>query len=231
MELEQLRNHIINLRASCATMNFFAGIDYAKIADLVEIASKALPEHDGFFKRFKKQFLMNFPYDVIQPSIVEGFCDYVIELIDAERMAGQKEKEGKLFLSADDKIVQAGKAFRREDRTGVFNELNTAVELMLKKKLGIPITIKKINNAKILDVLIAEGIGPGDFLKAVRKCLCLTGDVKHRAFNPTEQQCVLALASVEELRRELEKAPIGLPEKVKEKIFTREYLVENVAPF
>jgi len=131
----------------------------------------------------------------------------------------EKIRDGKIFASAEEKMKQAGTSYGLKDYSGVMSNLNTALELMLKEKLGIPTTITKIDTANIVEIMIAGKIGPIEHLKEVRKRLFVDAHVKHRGYIPLSNECIHALKAMEDLKKQLERTEIALTEETKDNIY------------
>ena len=68
----------------------------------------------------------------------------------------------------------------KDDYPSRMNNLNTALELILKDKLAIPPTIPQINTSNVIDVCIKYGVCPGDYLSEAKKHVCMIDNkVKH----------------------------------------------------
>lgn len=130
--------------------------------------------------------------------------------------------EKKLFYAPEDKINIASAAFENGDSVSVFNNLNTALELILKDILDIPTTKTNIHTADIINIMVKHGIGPIEHLKEVKKhVLSIDNKSKHQGFNPSEIQSINALKSMEDFMSKLNKSDIILTEVIKNKLFKR----------
>jgi hypothetical protein len=105
---------------------------------------------------------------------------HIIEVLELEKAFESKVKERKIFESISDKLEQAGLSFRKEDYTSVFHNLNTALELILKDKCGIPTTITDINTSNVIDLLVKYEIEPyAHFSESRKRVTEVTNRVKH----------------------------------------------------
>jgi len=183
----------------------------ARYRDIMIAVSPVLPEHKTFISQ-----VMNFnEYEPISSALKE-----IVALLDISEQAIQNIDEGKIFASVEDKIKQAGISFKNQDYPGVFNNLNTALELMLKEKLQIPTTITDINTTNIIEILISEKLGPTKHLEEVKKRLLFDAHTKHRGYIPQPNECVHALKAMEDLKKVLEPMTMVLSEGVQEKIYS-----------
>ena len=130
------------------------------------------------------------------------------------------EEKGTFLTSAKEQLTQAGIAFEHEDYPGVSNKLNTCIELALKDVLGIPTTIKGIKVSNVIEIMIANKIGPIEYLKEVKKHVLMDNFVKHQGMRIIEARAGNAIASSENLLKKLPKEPFKIPEEIKEKIWT-----------
>jgi hypothetical protein len=92
--------------------------------------------------------------------------------------------------------------------------------LVLKDKLGIPMTITKINTSNIIDILIKHKIEPYLYLAETRKhILLIDNKIKHQGFSPSKADCINAIKAMEELIFRLKNKEIELNEDIKSKIY------------
>ena len=143
-----------------------------------------------------------------------------MDLLLLEENEGDKSDSQRLFKSAEDKMKECNTSLEKEDWDGCMNDANTALELMLKEKLGIPTTIKKIKTGRIIAYLLGIGKGPTAFLKeAQNKILMSDNLIKHIAYSPNKTDCVYALKALEELERKLKSDGINLTEEETKTLF------------
>jgi hypothetical protein len=101
-----------------------------------------------------------------------------------------------------------------------FHNLNTALELVLKDKLGIPATITGINTSNIMDVLTKYKVEPYLYLEEVRKhVLVIDNKIKHQGYCPSKIDCINGIKAMEELIAKLRNTDIELTEEIKNKIY------------
>jgi hypothetical protein len=110
-------------------------------------------------------------------------------------------------------------SFRKEDYNSCFNNLNTALELVLKEKLRIPLTITKVNTAKIVDILVKHKIQPHLYLSEAKKHITdITNKIKHSGYIPSKSDCIFAMKAMEELFAQLKMTEMELSKEVRNKI-------------
>lgn len=145
---------------------------------------------------------------------------YIQTIIAAEKNSLTKTKELKIFENADVKMKQAALSFRKEDYSSTFRNLNTALELVLKDKLGIPTTITKINTSNIIDVLAKHKVEPYLYLNEARKRIVMIDNkIKHQGYSPSKTDCISGMKVMEELISRLRDKEIKLTEEVRNKIY------------
>jgi len=120
----------------------------AEIRNLMCIAAEALPDHYAFFRHvFEDSHNLNIG-NAVSATV------HLLKIIEIEKASETKIRKMKIFDSANEKLKQAGLSFRNDDSASVFHNLNTALELVLKDKLGIPTTITGINTSNLIDIWV-----------------------------------------------------------------------------
>jgi len=194
----------------------------AKVRNGINLAHKSLPEHEDFFVTIYKEIGLDserdYPKFTIRNTI--SVFNHILEIIEIEKTSEAKIKEMKIFESAEEKMKQANLSFRKEDYASVFHNLNTVLELILKDKVGIPITITGINTSNIIDLLIKDRTESHLYLSEARKrVLMIDNKIKHQAYLPSKIDCINGLTAMEELISKLRGKEIKLTEETKKKIF------------
>lgn len=188
---------------------------FSKFINLISIATKELPEHKVFFNsEWAERYSINV-------SDAAEFCDYILELLELKTRSEKRIHERKIFQEADDKLKEAGVSFSKGDSTSVINNLNTCIELALKDKLDIPITITKINTDKIIDICMAHKVGPVEYLKEIKKhVLEIDNKIKHQGYSPSRKDCVDAIKATEGFLKKAKKYSFKVKGEIKEKIYS-----------
>lgn len=190
---------------------------YAKIENLVALSQKVLSQHKTFMNASWER-LEDFEEMPIRE--ITSMVDYIIEIAELEKVTESKTEQMKIFESANEKIKQAVSSFKKEDYTSAINNLNTALELVLKDKLEIPTTITKINTARIIDICIKNKIGPYVYFSEAKKHICsIDNKIKHQGYSPSKIDCINAIKSTEELVSKLRERKIKLNEDSRNKIY------------
>jgi hypothetical protein len=85
------------------------------------------------------------------------------------------------------------------------NNLNTALELMLREVADIPSTVTKINAANLIERWISNKLPHCNYMSEARKCvLDIVNKIKHPpAYEPTQPDCIKGMASIENLFKKL----------------------------
>ena len=144
---------------------------------------------------------------------------HLIKIIEMEKKTTALVRDKKIFESAEEKMKQAGCSFQNEDYVATFNNLNTAFELIVKDKIGIPTTITGINTANIIEVLVKYEIEPFLYLKEVRKrVIDVDNKVKHQGYCPSKIDAINAIGAMENLVAKLRNTELKITEEVRNKI-------------
>jgi HEPN domain-containing protein len=186
----------------------------AKLRNLLVISSKAFSEYDAFFKSVASDLETLDTHDSLET------VEHILEILEIEKSSEAKIKGMKIFEGAEDKMKQAGLSFRKDDYPPTFHNLNTALELVLKDRLGIPTTITKINTSKIIDILVKHKVEPYLYLKEVKKrVLVIDNKIKHQGYSPSKIDCINGIKVMEELISRLRDKKIKLTEEIRNEIY------------
>lgn len=203
------------------------GVLEAEVKNILTVASSTLKEHETFFKNILTEIKTDdnqFYRDARSFSKVEAIyvLKHIKEIVEIEGVSIEKTDELKLFESANDKIKQAGLAFKENDYPSVFHSINTALEMVLKDKLGIPSTIIGINTSNIIEVLVKYKVEPYLYLSEAKKHVVLIDNkVKHEGYLPTKVDSISALKTMEELLSKLKDKEVNLTDEIRNKIYER----------
>jgi HEPN domain-containing protein len=185
-----------------------------KFMNLMVVAQESLPEYKELFNGAYERSRL---FDSRQArSIVK----HLLEILELEKTSEMKIEQMKIFESAEEKLKQVNISFRKDDYMSTFHNLNTALELVLKDKLGIPATITGINTSNIMDVLTKYKVEPYLYLEEVRKhVLVIDNKIKHQGYCPSKIDCINGIKAMEELIAKLRNTDIELTEEIKNKIY------------
>ncbi len=152
-------------------------------------------------------------------SHIKNSLLYVIKLLSVSYPEVIEIK--KILEDAQDKLKEAGISFEKEDYPSVISKINTGVELALKDELDIPMTIKKINTRKIIDLCIANNIGPKEYLQElIKHVLDVDNQIKHQGFKPGKIDCVNAISAFEGFIKMVKKYHFEVTDEIRKKIFS-----------
>lgn len=193
----------------------------AQVKNVFNIADNLLPEHKSYFLSIKN--LIN-QYEYYTMPNAQEALEHILEIIDIEETSELKIKELKIFESAEDKLEQASLSFRDEKYSSVFNNLNTALELVLKDKIGIPVTLKGINTSNVIELLVKEKSYCYQYLDEAQKRVTLIDNkIKHTGYSPSPPECITALKAMQDLMSHLKNKEIKISDELRNKIFESLY--------
>jgi hypothetical protein len=186
----------------------------AKFRNLMVVAKESLPEYNELFMA-AYQKTNNFDSDEACSLI-----KHLLQIIELEKASETKIEGIKIFESAEEKLKQAGFCFRKDDYPSTFHNLNTTLEMVLKNKVGIPLTISGVNTSNIIDVLVKYKVEPYLYLEEARKhVLTIDNKIKHNGYSPSKIDCINGIKAMEELVAKLRNIDMKLTEEVKNKIY------------
>jgi len=189
----------------------------ARVRNLMNVAIKTLPEHQHLFTITCDK--INARVSRLEIGDAISVLKHLLEIIGIEKSSEVKIESMRIFESAEEKMKQVNLAFRKEDYNSCFSNLNTTLELILKDKLRIPLTITKVNTSKIVDILVKHKIEPFLFLKEARKHITdIANKIKHQGYSPSKSDCIFAIKAMEELISRLRDMNIELSEEIRNKI-------------
>lgn len=183
----------------------------AEFTNLMVAASISLPDYQSLFQ----SSLKNVSYIHEAKSIIE----HLLSIVEMEKTTKAKTVNMKIFESAEEKMKQANLSFRKEDYTSCFSNLDTALEMVLKDKIRIPLTITKVNIAKIVDILVSHKVEPYLYLVEARKHITqIDNKIKHQGYSPSKSDCIFGIKAMEELISRLWDMKMELTDEVRNKI-------------
>jgi len=185
-----------------------------RFMNLMVVAQKSLPEYEELFNTAHEN---TYDLRIIQArSIVE----HLLKILEIEKASQINIEQMKVFESAEEKLKQVNISFRKDDYVSTFHNLNTALELVLKDKIGIPSTITGVNTSNIMDVLTKYKVEPYLYLEEARKhVLVIDNKIKHQGYRPSKVDCINGIKAMEELIAKLRNIDVKLTEEIKNKIY------------
>jgi len=211
-KLEKLAKLVLaEMPASTYSFSLYPRLEM-RFKNLMAIASETLPEHQIFF---------NLALNKVDDSDdAKSAIRHLLEIMKLEMESNSLTKEMKIFQSAEEKMKEVGFSFQKEDYVSTFNNLNTALELILKNKVGIPTTIAKVNTANIIEVLVKYKVEPHLYLDEVRKrVIDIDNKVKHQGYCPSKIESINGIKAMEELIAKLRNMDMKLTDEIKDKIY------------
>lgn len=185
-----------------------------RFMNLMVVAQKSLPEYEELFNIAHKN-----TYD-LNINQAHSIVEHLLEILEIEKASEENIQRMKVFESAEEKLKQVSISFRNDDYTSTFNNLNTTLELVLKDKIGIPLTITRVNTSNIMDVLTKYKVEPYAYLEEARKhVLMIDNKIKHQGYCPSKTDCINGIKAMEELIAKLRNADMKLTEEIRSKIF------------
>lgn len=190
----------------------------SEFRDVMEFASQIIDEHENFFSRaISESKDYTFTYEEAGEFI--GRLDEFIRL--EERIEKEAEK-GRLFLGAEDQLKAATNnleiGFKSKKFGPVFTSLGTSIDLALKDKLELPVSlsIREASVKKMLGIIGGHTV-LGKFCNEIYKNVYdVRSKVEHHGFNPTQGQAIESLKLTEDFIRKLKK--VSIPENVVKEI-------------
>lgn len=193
--------------------------------DILANAKKILPDNvvyiDSLISNYKKivSIMLKQHKNLEVPSSYLENC--LADILKLLSLNYPEIVETKILENAEDKLKEAGISFENEDFSSVISKLNTGVELALKDELDIPMTIRKINTRKILDICIARNIGPKEYLQELIKHVVeVDNKIKHQGFKPQKTDAINAISAFEGFIKRAKKYPFKVTTEIRDKIFS-----------
>ena len=186
----------------------------AEIENLMYMAMDVLPDHTAFFVSVTTHILS------VTITDAQQIISHLKAIMKLERRGEKRISEMKIFESADEKMKQVGLSFRKEDYSSTFNNLNAALELVLKDKCDIPTTITGINTSNVIDLLVKYKVEPfSHFKEAGKRVTEIANRAKHQGYVPSKNEAILGIKAMEELITKLRDREIKLTAEIEDKIY------------
>jgi hypothetical protein len=216
--LAHMLYHELQTEANSPTYQELDKVQAARLKGIINQASRALPEHAAFFNNIQRDTIWTGTTWSVKEAI--SILEYIMKLGALQSNIDKKNREGKVFATAEEKLKESAASLSRDDFVGVINNLNTALELALKDRLGIPNTISRVRTGRIIDVLVARKLGPYRYLiEAQKHVLQLDNKVKHQGYLPSKADCISALKATEDLLQKLKAWRVKLTKEVQNEVF------------
>ena len=228
MSLEKLRMLLVDARNDIVNYLSYKGYprsDYlrykpvieSKFVTLLDLTRKLVPDTAMFLEMLMLKVKHNSL--TFQDSL--DALNHIFTLVEYESKIIMQLNKGNIFAGVNEKIEEATLYFKKEDYKGTINNLNTALELLLKEKFNIPSTLKGINTAKIIAIAIRYKKGHIKHMEEAKKNVSeIDNKSKHLGYVPTKVDCINALKIMEELNKNLKEVKIELTEEILDKIYS-----------
>jgi hypothetical protein len=116
------------------------------------------------------------------------------------------------------KTELASLALKNEDYPSVYNNLNSALELLLRENLSISQVIPTVNSSDVIKAFEAKKIEPYSLLSKAETSISGLGEKVKKDGKPTRADCVAALLAMDDLESQLKKSPIALSKAQRDEI-------------
>jgi len=200
----------------CSSLNYYPQLE-ASFKNLMQIANQALPEHRELFSIAYAS--IDRDENDLEVAEAKSIITHLLKIIEIEKRSNAKVQEMKIFEGAEEKIKQAGLSFQNQNFPATFHNLNTAFELVLKDKIGIPTTLTGINTANVVEVLVKYKIEPYLYLKEVKKRITESDNkIKHQGYSPSKIDAINGIKAMEDLISRLRDKKLKLNDEIKNKI-------------
>lgn len=218
-KLEKLAGLVLkDLKGGPISTNYIYSSEGLKVKfkNLIINAYKILPEHKHVFEG---PIISCETFFGLTIGNAISITNHLLEIIQLEKTFQNSIDGLKIFDSAQEKIKQASLSFKTGDFHSVFSCLNTAFELLLKDKIGIPTTITGINTANIVEVLVKHKVEPYLYFKEVKKRITeIDNKIKHQGYAPLKIDAINGIKAMEDLNSKLKDKELNLTQEIKNKI-------------
>jgi HEPN domain-containing protein len=219
MDLEKLEKMaqlvLAELGSSYSSLSYYPKLE-ASFKNLMQIANQALPEHRELFSVAYTS--VDRAHNDLDVQEAKSIIRHLLKIIEIEKRSDAKVKEMKIFESAEEKMKKAGLSFHNGDFCSAFHSLNTAFELVLKDKIGIPTTITGINTANIVEILVKHKVEPLYFKEVKKRVTEIDNKIKHQGYSPSKIDAINGIKAMEDLISRLRDKELNLTDEVKNKI-------------
>ncbi len=159
---------------------------------------------------------------------VQRFLEHASDLIEISLTGEEEISEGNVFLGIEEKIKRAQKSAREGNAEGLFSNLHTIFELLLKDKLGIALDMDSARLGKVVGICIKHEVflGKNNILSQLNRNVCnVDNNMKHNGYNPMPKEINDALLITTQAIRVLKNEMPIINDKVKGEI--SEILIKN----
>ena len=139
---------------------------------------------------------------------INSFLEHMKDLLQISFIGEESIESGNVFLGIEEKIKRAEKSAKEGNIEGLFSNLHTIIELLLKDKLGIALDMDGARLGKVIKICIENNIfkEKNSILKSLNINVCeIDNKIKHSGYNPTPKQINDALLITTQAIRVLKK--------------------------
>lgn len=152
---------------------------------------------------------------------IYGFLEHCFDLLEIQNVGEIEIEGGNIYLGVEEKLKRANKSLKDGNIEGLFSNLHTIVEIILKDKLGIALDMDGAKLGKVLGICIRHEVfkGKNNILSQLDKNICkVDNNLKHKGFNPSANQINDAMLIGIQTHRVLKNESPNISEEVKEEI-------------
>ncbi len=152
---------------------------------------------------------------------INRFFDHAIDLFKIEFSGEEEIEEGNLFLGIEEKMKRANESAKSNNKEGLFSNLHTVFEILLKDELGIALDMDGAKLGKVIRICLEKKVfnGKESILKQISKDICdVDNKIKHSGYDPKPKEINDALLIGQQGIRVLKNEIPNLDESVKEEI-------------
>ena len=190
----------------------------AQLSIVVGIFISLLKEYKSIIEQ-EYNILIRSAY--IRGKEIEALLEHLTDLLEVS-LAGEEEiEEGNIFLGIDEKLKRAEKSVREGNSEGLFSNLHTIIEILMKDKLGIALNMDDAKLGKVLGICIKYEVfeGKNNILSQLDEKVCkIDNNIKHSGYNPSAKEINDSLLVTTQAIRVLKKEVPKRDDKVIEEI-------------
>ena len=139
----------------------------------------------------EREYSQLFSYGPVAGHNIELFLEHTLDLLDIQLTGENEIEEGNIFLGIEEKMKRANKSANEGNAEGLFSNLHTAIEVLLKDKLGISLNMDAARLGKVLGICIRHDVfkGKANILRQLDAKMCeIDNKMQHTAYNPSPRE-------------------------------------------
>lgn len=168
-----------------------------------------LPEYDSILIKEQDEVCRSKPR--YSQNKISNFLLHCADLIKIDLVGEKDILEGNIYLGIEEKLKRADKSARENNAEGLFSSLHTVIELLLKDKLGIGLTIEQAKLGKVIGICLKYNLfgNKTNILKQLDEKVCkIDNRIKHTGYNATGTEMSNAYLATTQAVRTLENETI-----------------------